>query len=123
MKLERKVYATRGEKVGDFVIGIGVWFGINIVLGFLLAFGAGMFAGVFASLDARGSENIIGLVTMVLNCLPFVLNGAALVFFAFTRHWIALGMAAAFGVSILLMLCAAVLLAGVCFAAMSGAIK
>jgi hypothetical protein len=60
---------------------------------------------------------------MVLNCLPFVLNGAALIFFAFTRHWIALGMAAAFGVSILLVICAAVLFAGVCFAAMSGAIK
>ena len=36
MHLQRKVYETRAQKVGDFAIGVGLMIGINAVIGVLL---------------------------------------------------------------------------------------
>ena len=86
MKLERKVYTTRNEKVLDFVIGFAGWFLVNGLL-----YGCSFFILQQMSSDTTGS-----LVALLLGLIPLLANIAALIFFAFTRRWIALGMLAAF---------------------------
>ena len=86
MKLERKIYTTRNEKVLDFVLGFVGWFLINGLL-----YGCSILILQRMSFDASGS-----IVAVLLGLLPLLVNIAALIFFAFTRRWIALGMLAAF---------------------------
>jgi len=86
MKLERKVYATRSEKVLDFVLGFAGWFLVNGLL-----YGCSLYI-----LQAMPFNSYDSPLALLLGLLPLLLNIAALIFFAFTRRWIALGILAAF---------------------------
>jgi hypothetical protein len=66
----------------------------------------------------RSSELLQSLFSVLLligYCLPFVVNIGLLVFFAFTRCWIALGMLSAIGALIALAVCASVVFLVYCF--------
>lgn len=122
MKLERKIYTTRNEKIIDFVIGFIGWFVLNTVFWVLLTFGM---TGLFALVGSVPSSNsnlgdAVAIVGALLNCLPFFLNILVLIFFVFTRYWIALGILGAFGASLLIALCATVVFAAICFSALGG---
>ena len=86
MKLERKVYTTRNEKVIDFVLGFVGWFLINGLL-------YGCSIAILQALDSGSPDSI---PVLLLGVLPLLINIGALIFFAFARRWVALGILAAF---------------------------
>lgn len=116
MKLERKIYETRSQKVGDFLLGIGLFIAINVVFGAVMSFGLGLLSMLFSSASPDGSSNtgvsaFFSLLMTVVYCLPFVVLIVALIYFGMTRYWIALGMLGTIAIGLLLTL----LLAAACF--------
>lgn len=115
MKLERKIYETRSQKVGDFFLGIGLFIGINVVFGAVMSFGLGLVSALFSSISPDGTNAVVsalsGLLMTVVYCLPLVVQIVALIYFGLTRYWIALGMLSVFAIGLLLV----VLLAAACF--------
>ena len=105
MKLERKVYTTRSEKVLDFVIGFVGWFLVNGLL-----YGCSIW--VLQSIDSSSSQS---LPALLLGLLPLLINIGALIFFAFTRRWIALGMLAAFALVLVGVLLLGLVFYAICF--------
>ena len=100
MKFTRKTYETRNQKILDFVIGFFGFFVFNFIL---------FFATLLAGIDLG---HLSGVTARVITFLPLILNILGLIYFAFTRYWIALGALSAFGALLLIVL----LLAAVCFA-------
>jgi hypothetical protein len=105
MNLSRKIYTTRREKVIDFIVGFLGWFFINGLLYTLLVFLIGQF-----SPDAQSS-----LAVVLLGLLPLLINIGALIYFGFTRRWIALGALAAFAAVLLLALLLGLLVYAICY--------
>jgi hypothetical protein len=91
MKLTRKVYTTRNEKIIDFVIGFVGWFLVNGLL----------YGCSIVILQARPFETSDSFVALLLGVLPLLINIGALILLAFMRRWIALGALAAFALALL----------------------
>ncbi|MGH2522153.1 MAG: hypothetical protein ACRDH2_06585 [Anaerolineales bacterium] len=121
MNLTRKTYLTRNEKIIDFVIGFVGWFVVNSVLGGIVGVGLGLLGSLTANSADPTLQNIVGVVSLALNCIPLIINLGALVYFALTRYWIALGALAAFGLVLVAVICAAVFLGVACLVILSGA--
>ncbi len=118
MKLERKTYATRNQKVGDFVIGIALWH-VTLLIFWLLNVGLGIGVSVLLA----SNPDLIALAstaTMLLSCLPFVAQIGLVIYFGLTRYWIALGMLATFALYFVLTLCAMIIFGAACFAILGG---
>lgn len=108
MKLQKKVYETRAEKKKDFLIGVGVFLGLNVLL-YLLA--------ILASFLTQTTTNDVKTIVF-LGCwyiLPFLANIGVIIYFALTRSWIAMGMLGTFGGLILLSLVLSCIASVVCF--------
>ncbi len=117
--MTRHTYTTRSQKTAHFFGGFFGWFLLNL----LLLGGTYLADFLFASLlpaDDPNSANLLGLIGFALSCLGFILNIGLLIYFGFTRYWIALGGLVAFAISLLLALCAALVFFGVCFLALNG---
>jgi hypothetical protein len=106
MKLERKVYTTRQEKVLDFVIGFVGWFLVNGLL-------YGCSFVILQGLDSSGAPESIP--ALLLGLIPLIVNIGALIFFAFARRWIALGILAAFALVLVGVLLLGLVLYVVCY--------
>ena len=115
MNLQRKVYATRGDKVVDLIIGVVIWHVVNIVLGAGFALASGLITGVT---NDPNVANLMSIVSLVLGCLPFLVNIALLIYFGMTRYWIALGMLATFAVYVILAICALLFIGVACVSIM-----
>ena len=113
MNLQRRVYANRGEKVVDLIIGVAVWHIVNIVLGIGFAVLSGVLMGVS---NDPNVTSVTSILSTVLSCLPFLVNIALLIFFGLTRYWIALGMVGTFALYVILAICALVIFGAACFA-------
>ena len=113
MKLVRKTYTTRREKVVDFVIGIVGWIVINAIM-------AGMMWALQwanSALYERGLTPILlNFVSPFIACLPIIVNIVSLILLGLTRYWTALGALAAFAALQLLVICLGVIVGVVCFA-------
>ena len=118
MNLQRKVYATRSDKVVDLVIGVVLWHIVNIVFGVILSIGFS-FLSTFTNGDANLS-NTLNIFSTILGCLPFLINIALLIYFGLTRYWIALGMLGIFALYLLLTICALVVFGVACFSILGG---
>ena len=105
MRLERKVYTTRNEKVLDFVIGFVGWFVVNGLL-----YGCSIL--ILQAVNSSTSDSILALL---LGLLPLLANIAALIFFAFTRRWIALGILAAFALVLVGVLVLGLVIYAICY--------
>jgi hypothetical protein len=105
MKLARKTYTTRNEKIIDFAIGFFGWLLINGLL-----YGILIFAIQQLPSDTQNSAAAVALIG-----LPLLLNIAALIFFGVTRRWIALGALAAFAVLLVGALILGLFIYAVCF--------
>jgi hypothetical protein len=105
MKLERKVYTTRNEKVLDFVPGFIGWFLVNGLL-----YGCSIL--MLQSLASSAPDSIAALL---LGLLPLLINIGALIFFAFTRRWIALGILAAFALVLVGVLLIGIVIYVICY--------
>jgi hypothetical protein len=104
LKISRRTYETRGQKVRDFLIGFGGWFlgnGLVLLIVVLTPF------GLIALQDAGTGlpDSAAGLVVFALPCLWGLLNLAALVYFGLTRLWVALGGVAYFVAGFALFIC------------------
>jgi hypothetical protein len=120
MKLTKKEYTSREEKKKDFFIGVGVFIGLNVLLSVLQVLV--MMALTYLPLPS-GDEQAISLG---FSCLAYPLqilaNIGVIIYFAFTRNWIALGMLGTFAFLILLALVAGVILSVICFASLGNGI-
>ena len=106
---ERKVYVTSRQKQIDFIIGLVGYFVVNTIL--WLCFG--LIGG--AGLDALPASDVTDVLYGLIGCLPLLLNIIVVIYFAFTRPWIALGMLAAFAALFILAIIAGIFLAVACF--------
>lgn len=108
MKLKRKVYENHKQKVIDLFLGILLFLVVTIL------------AGVAGSVSINNSyKPVINNILISLSSFGFLIDISAIIFFAFTRHWIALGMLFAFGFILFIILCLGIILSVVCFASLS----
>jgi hypothetical protein len=118
MKLEPKLYTTRDQKVGDFMLGVGLFVAGNIVLAVVFGVLASLISAfVPSTLSGTAGTNSIGtLLTLFVSFIPFVINIALMIYFGLTRRWVALGMLAAFAIILVVVL----ILGAACFALIAG---
>lgn len=98
------------KKRRDFWLGVGLFFGLNIALWGLSA----LFFGVLYNLDIP--YDVVNIILTVV--LPYVLNVGLIIFLAFKRPQMALGMLAGFGIALLIVVCLFLITAAVCFIAL-----
>ena len=119
VNLSRHTYETRGQKINHFLIGFAGWFVLNTVVGGALSFGMSLLSAAIPA-DNADAQNILGYAALGLSCLSLLLNVGLLIYFGFTRYWIALGALAAFAVVLLLILCISVIVGVLCFGGLAG---
>ncbi len=113
--LRRKVYTTRSEKVIDLIIGAGVYIVVNGLLG---AIGWGVTTLTTNLPSSSSADAIRPMLDIALYAAPFVVNIGLMLFFAFWRPWIALGMLATFGALLAIGLCLVAVLGVACLIAL-----
>lgn len=115
--LKQKIYEAAAEKKKDFWLGVGLFFGLNIVLA-LCSWGltAAMFSVMYAP-DGTNTmlADIYPTISCVLGALPLIVNIGLIIYFAATRSQIALGMLAGFGIAFVIVICLGVIFMTVCF--------
>jgi hypothetical protein len=119
MNLTRHTYTSRSEKTLHFLAGFFGWFILNVAIGGVLSLAASLVSAAVPS-DNTNAQNIPGMVFLVLSCLVLLLNIGLLIYFGFTRYWIALGALAGFATGLLITLCLGLLLAGTCYVVFNG---
>ena len=103
MKLTRKIYTTRNEKILDFVIGFVGWCMLNGLMYFCsFAF--------LTYVDIQQDSIAIALLVV-----PLIVNISALIIVGMTRRWIALGALTAFALLLLGALVIGLLVYAICF--------
>lgn len=115
IKLKRKVYESVAEKRKDFIIGIGVFIGLNVLLSIL--------SGVLNMLSmalAEYSTSDIGMILSLISSififsLPFLINFVVLIYFLLTRTWIGVGMLGTIVLLLIFGLVLGVIVSVVCF--------
>jgi hypothetical protein len=90
MKLEKKIYFTRREKTTDFIIGVAIFFGLNILLTGLNFLWIWATNSIFQNNEELSA--FFSLVSIAITCLPWIVNIAMIILLALTRPWIAIGM-------------------------------
>ena len=117
MSLQKKIYESEAEKKKDFWRGVGLWFGLNILMA-LCSWGvnAALF-GVMSSPDGSSTplSNVYPILSLILGTLPLLINIGLIIYFALTRSQIALGMLAGFGIALLLTIILGVIFTVACF--------
>ena len=103
MKLTRKIYATRNQKILDFVIGFVGWCLINGL----------MYACSFTFLTYIDTQQ--DSIAIALLIVPLIVNVVALILLGMTRRWIALGALAAFALLLLGTLVIGLLVYAICY--------
>ena len=120
MAFKPKIYETAAEKKKDFWLGVGLFFALNIVLT-LCQWGLG-FGFISLSPNFNYSDPTFSALYSVLSIffyiLPWLINIGLIIYFAFTRGQIALGMVAGFGIALLLTLCLGLIFTVWCFYAL-----
>jgi hypothetical protein len=105
---------TRAQKLRDFLIGFGGWWLIN---GLATGCYYGVYAlllGQYAGVDSR-ALTLFSQGLNAVSCLWLVINVGVLIFLAFKRPWIAVGIAAAYALLFVIGLCLGVFLLVFCF--------
>ncbi|MCC6499291.1 MAG: hypothetical protein IT313_03380 [Anaerolineales bacterium] len=119
--LTRKEYTDAAEKRKDFWIGVVLFFVLNIALT-LCQWGFGFGAATVVP-EVAPPETIFTTLTTIfywiLLLLPWIVNIGLIVFFAFTRSQIALGMVAGFGIALFIVICLGIAFTIWCFVALS----
>src|SRR5690242_11194066 len=106
MKITRKVYETRKQKIIDFFIGVGLFVLLN---------------GVILALFLLNPNST---VASMLGFLPFIVNAVLILVFALIRHWIALGMLGTIAFLLALATLLGIIAGAVClFMALSGQLR
>ena len=120
MALKQKIYENKAEKEKDFWRGVGLWWGLNILLALCSWGGFTLFgySGVMFDGSTSTYSDLYSVLSCVLSLLPWILNIGLIIYFAFTRSQIALGMLAGFGIALLITICLGVIFTVWCFYAL-----
>jgi uncharacterized membrane protein len=113
--LTRKEYTDLAEKKKDFRRGFWLWWGLNVLLCL-----TSWLVSAFVTSPLLYSQNNLAnsaanALTLVLGLVPFVINVGLMIYFAFTRSQIALGMLAAFGAALAVVIVLGVIFTIACF--------
>jgi hypothetical protein len=121
----RHNYATRGQKVIDFIIGFIGWFFFNgLAWGAIQLVSALLSGGLIETFPGDAPpvtttlSDLASILFLALSCAILLANIVSVIVFARTRYWIALGEVSAFAASLILVLCAGATLAAICFTAL-----
>ena len=105
------------KKRRDFWLGVGLFFLLNIVL-YGINFAVSLvLSSISLPYETTSTFNTI-LFNAILGFLPFIINIGALIFLAFKRPQMALGMLAGFGISLAIVVCLFLITLVVCFVAL-----
>jgi hypothetical protein len=121
----RKIYETEAEKKKDFRMGIGIFFGLNILLILLGSAVAYLLYSQLSGFDpiSSSTSNILGAVSCIIQLIPWILNLGLFVYFALTRSQVALGMVAGFGIALAISICLGVIFTAWCMISLGGGIN
>ncbi len=97
------------KKRRDFWLGVGLFYLLNIVLWGLNA----LFFGVLSNLDIP--YNVMDTITLIAGLLPYAINIGLIIFLAFKRPQMALGMLAGFGIAMAIVVCLGLIFMAACF--------
>ena len=127
--LARKIYQTREQKRNDFIIGLVGWPAGNMILWIGVQVSgsiAGMLIGELARSIAADSwipiqavGDILAVGNILCAALPLLINVVLLIYLGVTRRWIALGALTILGGLLLLAVCLAGIVGGICFVYLS----
>ena len=116
IKQELKVYESREEKKKDFWIGVGLFFGLNVLI-FLVSNGISWLVG---SLIGDLASDLAMNITTWFSCLTYpltiLINIAFLIYFFRTRTWIGFGMLGTFAALLLMTFLLTIIFSIFCFA-------
>lgn len=118
--LARKIYDTEAEKKRDFWLGVGLWWGLNILLTLCqwgVGFGLFTVSPDFISSDSASSP-LFTIAGWIFALLPWAINIGLIIYFALTRSQIALGMVAGFGTALAIVICLGAIFMAYCFYAL-----
>ena len=118
MKITRKEYSDPAEKKKDFWKGFWLWWVLNI----LLCFATTALTALMANLtngDNPTLNPVVGMVSLVVSFLPLLINVGLIIYFALTRAQMMLGMLAAFGAALGVVVVLGIIFTVACFV-MSG---
>ncbi|MBV6397404.1 MAG: hypothetical protein HFACDABA_03018 [Anaerolineales bacterium] len=96
----------------DFWLGVGIFFGLNLLL---WAIQIAVYALVTTLAPDFSNSDAMTIIGIALNLIPWVINIGLLIFLAFKRPQMALGMLAGFGISLLIVVCLFLITLAVCF--------
>jgi hypothetical protein len=100
----------------DFWRGVGLFFGLNIVMA-LCSWGASVVL-TNMTYTANGPNeqlvNVYPVASFLLGLIPLLINIGLIVYFAFTRRQIALGMLTGFGIALIISIILGVIFAVAC---------
>ena len=99
------------KKRRDFWMGVGLYFGLNLVM-WACQLGVSL---LWSFNDPYTWGQQTDWLTTIIGFLPYVVNIGLIIFFAFKRPQMALGMLAGFGMALLLVVCLLALWIGYCF--------
>jgi predicted anti-sigma-YlaC factor YlaD len=107
IKLKPKVYTTKKERATDFMIGSALFLVLNaILLGLYL---------VLVYWSSMNTDPLITAVVTIATAIPLIINIALIIFLAFTRPWMALGLLGTIAFLLALVLVLSVLALVACF--------
>jgi len=118
MKLTPKEYTDPAEKKKDFWKGFWLWWVLNILLCFAMTALSGLMTG-FATGDNTAINSIAGTLSLVISFIPLLINVGLIIYFAVTRAQMMLGMLAAFGAALGVVVLLGIIFTVACFV-MSG---
>ncbi len=101
MKLKKKVYTSRREKIKDFAIGAAIFIGMNFIL---LIFSIALTRTVAGLIESpRGLIGELYEIVFTFSCaITLLSNVAFMVYFGLIRAWIGIGMVGTFVILLLL---------------------
>lgn len=112
--LVSKEYADEAEKKKDLWRGFWLWWGLNILL-WVVSTALAVGASNFTYSDNELVSSIASVAGLLVGLLPWLINIGFIIFFAFTRSQMALGMLLAFGVALAIVIVLGIVFAVVCF--------
>lgn len=89
MNTQNRSSLSRRDKTRDLLIGLGVFFGGNILLTILI-----LVVAQLSNTALPKNFDAGGVFAIILFCLPPLANIAAWIFFIIKRRWAAIGMTA-----------------------------
>lgn len=106
----------RSDAKKDFWRGVGLFFGLNIVMGLCIWGASAVLANMTYTPNGPNEQlvNVYPVVSFMLGLIPLLINIGLIVFFAFTRRQIALGMLTGFGIALSISIILGVIFAVAC---------